>query len=1037
MQEPEAIAGFIGDERLVFQSIRDGDWDIYLVVPGNGGARRLTSDVEADMHPDLHPDGQSVVYSSDRHGVRQLYIVDLERTELHQLTFGFGSPIQPAWSPDGTRIAYVEYQYGHYNVFATRPDGLGVLCLTCGSGRDNFSPAWSPSGDRLAFVQSTAAAQMFRLWTVAADGEHPVPLTGPAWYLDNPAYAPDGASIAFDYAPAQDGSTRLARIGVNGGAITDVYDSGQAQVDAWMGCWSPDGAMLYYTRVEWVNQDGASLITAARLERIPAGGGAPERFPGDAAADMHPSLRERRDNLPPVSRVLPLPAYTRRLPGGVYLPIQVSDPGGSGVAGVYAQYRIGEQGAWSGLMDAFVPFAGPVGEAVYFRTQAWDRDGNWEAWPDAPDGDASTVFYAAVVTGTVSDARDTPLDAVQASFEPPAVAYRELQEHGGFTALARTAGAQQMRFAKAGYAPSRPMTISMAADQTVRAYLYPADEGIVNGHFDQPLGIPGGWQVEGTYPPQQTVGSDGQGRLVMRSSRLIKHALPEYYPGGGLYIDADGTVQLLWAGYHSTLYAAKPPTGTWPVSPATNLAAYDLQWVTSMPDGDGGMHMFYAVGGQTPIWHCHQPRSSLACGNASALTQDAWAATIAAAVDSDLGAHALWQVWGWVLYAYQPAGGAWTAGEIITASQDIRLIAADDTGAVHVVFRDGWTFRHMQKRPGDPWSSADEVYHDGLQCNGMPALAASPDGTLHFLYPSCSGQSVYLTKAPTQTLWLSQTVPVYTNHLAAGSDGSGALHLAAYQAGELKYYTRAPGAPAWKAHDFSSLSHVSYTRGGSAAITLQRADGRFEYVQFDERRLADYAAPRAAQAMTVRSDWRKPTLSFLYRASNPQAGNPKLVYTIGDGTRAVSGTLDVRSAEWAHQWLDVSSFSGAVVTVSFMLDDPALVSDAGIEIDEVSVGPWETPLVASLSIRWLDDNTPAVAVSISGINFAPTPTVRLNGVAVTDVAYVSETALAAVLPARLPPGTYDLRVTNPGGRESVLRGALLVRGHLYLPAIHR
>lgn len=53
-------------------------------------------------------------------------------------------------------------------------------------------------------------------------------------------------------------------------------------------------------------------------------------------------------------------------------------------------------------------------------------------------------------------------------------------------------------------------------------------------------------------------------------------------------------------------------------------------------------------------------------------------------------------------------------------------------------------------------------------------------------------------------------------------------------------------------------------------------------------------------------------------------------------------------------------------------------------------------------------------VVITGTCFVPTPTVTLGDVQVQDVAWISSTRLAALVPWGLQPGTYDLVVANPG-----------------------
>jgi photosystem II stability/assembly factor-like uncharacterized protein len=67
-----------------------------------------------------------------------------------------------------------------------------------------------------------------------------------------------------------------------------------------------------------------------------------------------------------------------------------------------------------------------------------------------------------------------------------------------------------------------------------------------------------------------------------------------------------------------------------------------------------------------------------------------------------------------------------------------------------------------------------------------------------------------------------------------------------------------------------------------------------------------------------------------------------------------------------------------------------------------------------------------ITVVISGEGFEETPTVYLGETALTDVVWVSETELSAVVPWGMDPGVYALTVENPAGETSTLAGAFTV-----------
>ena len=73
-----------------------------------GEPRRLTNDEFVDLDPTFWPDGESLVFASERTGQFELWRLTLRDGKLVQLTFGALEPRRPAVRPDGNSIAYLE-----------------------------------------------------------------------------------------------------------------------------------------------------------------------------------------------------------------------------------------------------------------------------------------------------------------------------------------------------------------------------------------------------------------------------------------------------------------------------------------------------------------------------------------------------------------------------------------------------------------------------------------------------------------------------------------------------------------------------------------------------------------------------------------------------------------------------------------------------------------------------------------------------------------------------------------------------------------
>lgn len=63
---------------------------------------------------------------------------------------------------------------------------------------------------------------------------------------------------------------------------------------------------------------------------------------------------------------------------------------------------------------------------------------------------------------------------------------------------------------------------------------------------------------------------------------------------------------------------------------------------------------------------------------------------------------------------------------------------------------------------------------------------------------------------------------------------------------------------------------------------------------------------------------------------------------------------------------------------------------------------------------------------VTGAGFADGAAVILDGYGALDTTFVSASMLRALLPANVPPGTYDIRVVNPDAASAVLPGALTI-----------
>jgi hypothetical protein len=93
--------------------------DIHLYDLSTGVDRALMHDRAMDVDPRFTPDGHTVVFSSDRTGIYNVFAFDLDTGRIEQVTNVLAGAFQPAVSPDGKRLVYMGFTSAGYDLFET------------------------------------------------------------------------------------------------------------------------------------------------------------------------------------------------------------------------------------------------------------------------------------------------------------------------------------------------------------------------------------------------------------------------------------------------------------------------------------------------------------------------------------------------------------------------------------------------------------------------------------------------------------------------------------------------------------------------------------------------------------------------------------------------------------------------------------------------------------------------------------------------------------------------------------------------------
>lgn len=95
---------------------RGGYQDIYLLTSDGRYLWAATRDQATDLDPAWSPDGDFVLFTSDRNGIYNLYAYRLFDAQLFQVTNTLSGAFDPAVSPDGQTIAFVGYSGSGYDL---------------------------------------------------------------------------------------------------------------------------------------------------------------------------------------------------------------------------------------------------------------------------------------------------------------------------------------------------------------------------------------------------------------------------------------------------------------------------------------------------------------------------------------------------------------------------------------------------------------------------------------------------------------------------------------------------------------------------------------------------------------------------------------------------------------------------------------------------------------------------------------------------------------------------------------------------------
>lgn len=268
---------------IAFYSHRDGNIEIYIMIPDGSNQRRLTFNESDEYSPVWSPDGSQIAFISDRDDANsgacvhscffQLYIINVDDGSEHKLIETEFSTHHPDWHPSGTSISVDTEMNLQGDIYIVNADGSDLNLLI----EDGYWADWSPDGSKIVFASKRDGN--VELYLADADGSNQSRLTQNGKLDYFPDWSPDGRRIAF--AVLEDRAIYI--MDADGSNERRLTYQGNAENPTW----SPDGSWITYQS----SNDGDFEIYAINIEEALEGnaGVNPLQLTNNQVGDLWPS----------------------------------------------------------------------------------------------------------------------------------------------------------------------------------------------------------------------------------------------------------------------------------------------------------------------------------------------------------------------------------------------------------------------------------------------------------------------------------------------------------------------------------------------------------------------------------------------------------------------------------------------------------------------------------------------------------------------------------------------------------------------------
>ena len=196
--------------------------------------QKFNASNRSEIDPNYSPNGEKVVFSSNRTGGSEIWVCDREGLNAVQLT-NFGSSAvtgSPRFSPDGRTIAFDSRVQGNADIYLIAAEGGNLRRLTTDPSEE-VVPSWSADGRFVYYASKTSGT--LEIWKSAVDRGGPIQVTKYGGFVGSES--PDGSLFYFTKGGAVPG---LWRLDLEQGTEEKILDASVGRN------WTVSGKGIYY-----------------------------------------------------------------------------------------------------------------------------------------------------------------------------------------------------------------------------------------------------------------------------------------------------------------------------------------------------------------------------------------------------------------------------------------------------------------------------------------------------------------------------------------------------------------------------------------------------------------------------------------------------------------------------------------------------------------------------------------------------------------------------------------------------------------------